>query len=719
MPNMETSEQRIILPGFDVDKQLQYTFKNATFASQWLKRVYTNEDHPFLKRSERGRLKEIRFGNNIAVLFKACYHFRSFYGCKSFWPNIARNAFGTMPPELAFQTASCFVEARRIFLLKERSSSRFESLTTRAVDGWIDFLDGRPVQQPFSAPATEPSSSPAEFFECLKGTLIDSARVISESEKTAFHAHTPARFAPPPGPRKRSPSPNPPCQPPSAKRRPLSGTPDRPDAVTDAQARAPPSLPPLATGISIFGHAKGDPYQTPSTAQDGRTPDGYFSQDTPDGPAELKIRGIAGNFQSPSHGTPDETMEESISSYQELRDANLRLHIRVSSLEKERERSGQALVQAMDARFASLVERMEASIAQPAQDDSIITEMEKRIVSLETRLRAAQKQLPDENEAYRKLKDKVAALEKQLGSRTPAQRLGDTGDKAGQSVETRVGALEVREDTADKYNFTEAREKAISTDREPIAEAESIQNLEIRTSALIQKQERISKASDKAAGQNIILKSLERQISFLQTKLDSFGANQGIDELLRELDERIASLQGSITTVQDKISDLPHSSSTLSLLKKLLKEIESLPTSQSVSEKVAQSAAEVNRSLNNVVEKTRKETLRDIAQGSKDAQDVQAVAFFGQSARIDELAKDLEGVKTALQSMPQDGTLTALEGKVDILAKNFDNSIQTKPQDNSLDITMLTSQTDYVLQRVQKVERALQGLKDALLGKAH
>ncbi|KAK4246588.1 hypothetical protein C7999DRAFT_42009 [Corynascus novoguineensis] len=80
--------------------------------------------------------REIRYGNNIYVLFRALLHCRKFYGQDSLWVAIGRG-FNTSPT-IVRVTAEILTEARRA---QRNKPSKDTPDTARAADEWIDFLD--------------------------------------------------------------------------------------------------------------------------------------------------------------------------------------------------------------------------------------------------------------------------------------------------------------------------------------------------------------------------------------------------------------------------------------------------------------------------------------------------------------------------------------------------------------------------------------------------
>ncbi|KUI71087.1 hypothetical protein VM1G_07074 [Cytospora mali] len=702
---MGSKADHILLWGFDRDKQCQHRFKTSTFESLWLQRLYTNGTSHVLKYAPNRKHQEIRFGNNITVLFKACVHLKMYYGHPDFWTIIARG-FGAMLAVMAMETATCFVEARKAFLLEEGRHSTFVSAATRAVDDWIAFLDKSSAQQQSSAPAEELRASAGKFFSGLREQLIDSARITNTDGIPASHAHSSARVAPPTGPRKRSPSPSPPGPPPSAKRRQFSGVPDTLDSASGPEARAPQSLPPLTTTeLRILGQAKQDPYQTPSTAHDGSTPDGYLPPATSDRPSELRIRGIAqhDSFQSPSREAFDAAMEERTPEYKELWQTNLRLQSRVLALEQERKQTGEVF-QAMNAKFASLEQRMEASAAQRAQDGKTIQGMKAKVASLDIKLQGTQKQLADKCETIQKLDDRVASFEEQL--QLKAQRPEDTAafkniQELVKSLESKMAAMESEQRQGMEgisSILTDMKTKIEAGDKATISLENNMTALESRIGTADKNSSQIP------PDQKALVEELQQKVTSLQTEMDSFGTHQGVDDRIREQDGKIYTLQGSITAVRKMVKEHSNNTSASPAFDDLLKKkFENLPCIKSISERLAN----FDQTIEYMVE-GRKTTLKGIEARFRHAQ---AATVCAPSARTDVLSETADKGETTLQAMPQIDTFNALEGRVIMMIAdrlmelqhrlhNIENAQQAQ---SSVDASTTLEKLDQLSQKVNGI----------------
>jgi hypothetical protein len=168
----------IYLWGFCFETQQRQRFNNTwacAFHTSW----YTNEDHPLWDDiDDASKKREIRYGNNICVLFRVLLHCKTFYNHSSLWSAIGKG-FNTSPTVVR-QTAEILTEARR---LQRDKPSKDVSETARAADDWIEFLDNRGLQ-PTRFPA-EPAivyKAAEEFFRSQEKKLLNAAHVpVSQS----------------------------------------------------------------------------------------------------------------------------------------------------------------------------------------------------------------------------------------------------------------------------------------------------------------------------------------------------------------------------------------------------------------------------------------------------------------------------------------------------------------------------------------------------------
>lgn len=241
-------QPEITLPGFDHDEQLRLDFSSPVFLSAWTRRAYTREPNPnSLSLGETRQAREaaavrLRYGNNITVLFRACYRLSSFYGSPGFWPAISSGF--SINPRATEDMVDCFVRARRAY--RRSAQKYFPSGTTHAVDQWIKFIDGSGPSSSWRPPASRPGASQAaeraaaDFYENSRTRFLqdDAACVLSKRGIQETQRDV----------RKRPPSPTPLEKPREAKRIAGSDSSQKPTGTADhlaptTKASSPPRLP--------------------------------------------------------------------------------------------------------------------------------------------------------------------------------------------------------------------------------------------------------------------------------------------------------------------------------------------------------------------------------------------------------------------------------------------------------------------------------------------
>lgn len=290
----------ILLRGFDRRRQFDISFQTIAFGAVWLRRIYTDEeaDHITLRtRDNEFRLQEVRYGNNIAILFKACYHLRQYYDARDFWPAIARG-FGASA-DVVRNMVELFSEARSIFRRNNPDEEDFtRSGANIAADRWLDFLANRRRDSHVGWETRDSQASSSEIFEHARafyknseGKQVALAKVLPK--KTDFHHYSTSES------RKRFASHEPSDRPPSPKRRTDSNYLDRRDLLS---SRIPRPLTPISTGKQMREPARQD-YQTPISTSDRLPWVNSSSQASPEVASEVspKIRGTASQIK---HGLP-------------------------------------------------------------------------------------------------------------------------------------------------------------------------------------------------------------------------------------------------------------------------------------------------------------------------------------------------------------------------------------------------------------------------------
>ncbi|KAK4111716.1 hypothetical protein N656DRAFT_711504 [Canariomyces notabilis] len=200
----------ILLYGFCFIRQQDQRF-NQQWACAWLTSWYSDEGY-LAAVEDPSKRREIRYGNNIAVLFRVLLHLRQFYGQDGLWSAIGRG-FNTSPT-IARTTAEILTDARRI---QRDKPGREPSEAARAVDEWMEFLDSRRTH-PRMLTDPELFKQAEAFFKSQEKKMENAARVpINLHATLQFDAYRPtaaddkAHLSPrlPPTPIKReSPSSN-------------------------------------------------------------------------------------------------------------------------------------------------------------------------------------------------------------------------------------------------------------------------------------------------------------------------------------------------------------------------------------------------------------------------------------------------------------------------------------------------------------------------------
>ncbi|KAL2255477.1 hypothetical protein VTK26DRAFT_3271 [Humicola hyalothermophila] len=181
----------IYLFGFCFATQDKQVFNNSwacAFHTSW----YTDESHPMWDTvDDPGLRREIRYGNNIAVLFRALFHCRRFYGQDSLWAAVAKG-FNTSGA-IVKSTAEILTEARRA---QRGKPAKDVSETARAADAWIDFLDSLP-SHPRILSDPEVYKVAEAFFKTQDKAFVNEARVPIKRDSRISSINT-GRFPPRP-----------------------------------------------------------------------------------------------------------------------------------------------------------------------------------------------------------------------------------------------------------------------------------------------------------------------------------------------------------------------------------------------------------------------------------------------------------------------------------------------------------------------------------------
>lgn len=430
--------QPTFLPGFDRHTQLTMEFATLKFSSAWLRRTFTNENDIYVQTRLAAvehscrdrRLAEVRYGNNIGLLLKACFFLREFHGSASLWTAISR-VYG-IKPEAAESVAYLFVEARakyRSNYSAARDTAALSTDATRWADRWASFLDeGR---NPSLAADSEVFAAVDEFFGKEKQRNGDLGGMLSKW--TAMDPPSAPRAL-----RKRSPSPNSLQGTPLAKRisrgteEPVSGSPP-------ARARTAS----LGLGSEPSSNHTEEPLEmTPSTNSRQYQDDQVRRTSQQEPYSELKIRGQAqrGNRISPSH--QDRHWPET-DEYEALAQSNIELQHRVDLLEKERLEASRAqkdrddAIRTLQARFATFEKASAVPDAQSSVNNKLardVQEMVKKLDDQAEALRHMEKQLELSDQAAQRMQATISSLQKDVAIQ--AQRANDQSGAATAETKT-------------------------------------------------------------------------------------------------------------------------------------------------------------------------------------------------------------------------------------------------------------------------------------------
>ncbi|KAL2151180.1 hypothetical protein VTH82DRAFT_6278 [Thermothelomyces myriococcoides] len=178
----------ILLNGFCSEVQRELRF-NSLWARAFQNSWFTDEHHPMWDLVDDPKTRrEIRYGNNICVLFRALLHCKDFYGPDSFWIAISQG-FKTNATVVR-ATAETLTKARRE---QQSKSTDGDSDTVRAVDMWINFLD-EPGRRDRSRSNPNVYRVSEDFFKDQEKRHVDAARVFTNSpERSSDGGNTPVQ----------------------------------------------------------------------------------------------------------------------------------------------------------------------------------------------------------------------------------------------------------------------------------------------------------------------------------------------------------------------------------------------------------------------------------------------------------------------------------------------------------------------------------------------
>lgn len=718
--------QPFFLPGFHRPTQLALEFKTIQFATAWLRRSYTDDQDPFIRASLAAeepshrdrRLQEVRYGNNITLLFRACYLFRAFHASGSLWAAVSR-IFG-LSPQATQYVADIFVDARVEYLSCHSPAGDTAGPTTEAtkwVDRWASFLDERDHSPPPSDIGV--FAAVDDFFMQQKAKNGDLAGILSRGTARDLQAAPRAM-------RKRSPSPSLSQQAPSAKRRTISTNAD--EAACDSPTERTPTEP-LVTGSQPSSHAK-EPHDTMRSTNDDKYQNDphWRSQDEPR--VGLKIRGQAlrDNRDSPSH---QDNHWSSADKFVALARTNIELQDRVYYLEKENSEAARAqkysndAIRALQARFATSEKTSAVADAHSSMNDKLIRELPelvRKLGSQAEKLRRMEKQLEVSNQTTQKMQETISELQKNEATRAhPAgdgvpmrgvqariattdtkteQEGGPESQKEFSEMLVRMASLEAKSVLFNdlhktvreiKAEMAAQKEKAAAPTLDSTNESNT-QDTSTRLKATEEATERqdqtIQKAMDRVAAlekqalaRNARIASLESRpetaedISRLESRVSTLDQNQVNN--LKVLDCRLVTMQKGFEQMQGDIKE--HSKS--------LAEMGNVPLVQFIVAEMQTKIAHIEQHETDISKRL------DDMEVSQDALTLQ-----DQSSRIDELSQSVEMLKTLPLTLASTDEVEALRTEFNALSEK-----QTVNQDADFHAST-TSMLQGLSDRVKKLD---------------
>ncbi|KAI7776349.1 hypothetical protein LA080_005429 [Diaporthe eres] len=718
--------QPIFLPGFDPHTQLALDFATLQFASAWLRRTFTNEYDPPVRvrlaaceqNARERKLAEVRYGNNITLLLKACYFLRDFYGSASFWPAMSR-VFG-VGPDVAQSVVDLFVEARAVYR-SNFPAALLLTETTQWADKWASFLDEG--KRPTPASDSGVFAAAEDFFRKEKARNGDLACVLSKG---------PA-MDPPSAPRalrKRSPSPSTSQGTPNAKRRATSRSIDEPGyGSPPGTTRSQCSV----VGSKPSSHHKPEPHETTLSTNGRQYQNDQAHRIGQEEPYfELKIRGQAQKDNRNSPGHQDDHWSEA-DEYEALAQSNIELKNRVDSLEKERLEAARAqkdrddAIRSLQARFATLEKTSAAADAQSSVNDKLIREMQEMVKRFSTqaeKLRQLEKQLELSDQAAQKMQATISSLQKntaiqarpanyQSGVATPETKTGDEGAPGALKKEVSEMHIKIKSLEAKSVLFNnlhndvrEMKAEIAAQKVKPVtsvpdsAKEQNEQDTSTRLRAIEEGMERQGQAvqvmtnrvvalEDHATVRNARISSLEDRLDNtkdtcqFETRVSAVEQKQVNN--FRMLDCKLTAIKGRSAEMQDELEELS----------KGLGDVGSLPFIKAISDGVTEMQ---NRIANTEEHGTEVSRRLDDMEVSQDA-----LTLHDQSTRIDEVSQSLESLKSLLLGLARSDDVESLRAEFKSLSQQ--QAVASQSMDRGEDtLASVTGMIDSLSNRMTRLD---------------
>ncbi|KAK3347550.1 hypothetical protein B0H65DRAFT_570449, partial [Neurospora tetraspora] len=164
-----------VLYGFDPEIQEDHPF-DEVWSAGFISKAYTDEEDPEVLRfdADPSLKTELRYGNNVFVLFKALCWCGEFWGQQNFWTAMARGYSGTKPSYVR-ELVYMLVDARKTAL--QGLTGVHNSPVTHVVDDFINWLDqyGPQLTSHNAGKPTDPNllSTADAFFSSMRGKCIN------------------------------------------------------------------------------------------------------------------------------------------------------------------------------------------------------------------------------------------------------------------------------------------------------------------------------------------------------------------------------------------------------------------------------------------------------------------------------------------------------------------------------------------------------------------
>lgn len=763
-PSGPQRQHAILLPGFDYDEQLMLEFHAPSFNCMWLRRTYTDEAHPKIQyyidhlhgKTPESLLREVRYGNNITLLFRACSACRRYLDSPDYWAAVGSGFAATA--DQVRHVVDIIVRARKIYLDHSVDAGP-RSATTAAVDQWIYNLEHRITDNAYRPTANRSVfEATSKYYADAKTKFlqVDSANMLLK----------PLVDEPRKG-RKRSPSPTFTGPSRSAKRRPSETSFER-RPLSLATASLPlPSPNSNRPELRILGGAR-QPYRTPISANKGTRHGDHDSRGrSPDMADRIPMRGRArrDSFDSPSFRPPSRganSKSESINGdLEQAQAANGLLRDRVEKLDKRlaammaQPRKDDASDE-LEKRLAMFEQKLAFMESRPAAMESVppfvkavlasieermiqaeerrIKDMEKAqamIASFESRLSVtgSEESNPKQAEVIRDLQSRIASLETKLDM-TGGHPISGSAPYGEQTqiipLDKRVTVAEaqlkekdapVEDDVAQrqmpledrllpahdsahaKWHINDMSAKITRVEARLTLHEAVTKDIKSRLSSLDEQHLESSKLAASKTFVEMNSKKLNDRLSILEKKereVDEYKA--GNNAALKVIEDRVVALEDQgvrpLNTLETpKTTTEPPPQGVQHNMEDVWKKIKGLPTMTSVSEKTFQ----IEQNLRALLEQYQRNTNERLASAVKDLSD--------SKAQIKGLLKLLD---EATSGMAKSDSVTAIESELAILSRRVDTASQSNSR--NADIEKLE---DRVAELGNDVQQALRAVSSA------